>query len=562
VSGGSARLGLIGSPTIPAWIAGLNGGGYSLTVTNGATIAASNYRIGGMGASGIVITDTALIETAPNDLRGGRFDNPSATAGSCLLDIEQPTATELRYIEFDDTLGVGTYNVRTAGSAKIILSNAIGNFSGETYEDDTGDLIDWDTLTPTTVEFTARNGPEEVELSWTSSAELDIDKYILEYVQGSPSNPFTTLLEVTPTGAGSSYGTVHNSLTPDVIYNYQLWEELTHGARNLLATATAVPYSASLPANVLTVGSTGTYSTIDAAISAASAGNSVIVVQPGTYDAFTISSSAPAGLRIIGDVDGIVSGATPGSVVIDTSTQAVEISGISSSGSVEMSDLEIGSTSSGNEGVSVVNCSGVVLLDELVVHGGGTGLAGVRVDESDRTVVQRSQIDGDPGLLLENASTALISRGSLDELELADSSFLRLCELSTTSTVGAGSTLIEYVGVMPDLDIPEFVSLQEDFTVTAEGAPGDLLVLLISTGLSFGDAPGNPKLQMAALASLSGNVTLFLGDIPGGGTVSFTSALPASGLLLGVPIVMQPVTKNTTNGVFRFGSGASIVGLP
>ncbi|MGQ0553427.1 MAG: beta strand repeat-containing protein [Planctomycetota bacterium] len=558
VSGAGALLSVIGTSSNVAQLAGHAGGGYALSITGGATLAARHFLIQEPGPAGLVITDTALIAATPNDLRLGTFRLPSSTAGSALLDIERPAPADFRYLSFEDSLSVGSFNVRTLAGAALSFTNSSGAFAGPSFEDDPGGTpgnIDWLSESTSIGGFTARSGPEEILLTWSSIDEVDLDDWILEISDEVTPVNYTPLVELPPTGGGSGYQHLDLTATPGVQRTYRLSERLTHGTIQVLGTAVATAYSADLPANVLTVGASGVYADISTALAAVPGPNHFLSIEAGTYASFTVDSSVPSGLRILADGSG--------PVVIDTSSGPVLIEDRLASSSVSLMGLEIGAISSTFPALVVEDCAGVVVLDSLTLQG-GAGEEGLRVSNSPRTALQRCDLAGDPGLKLEAGSVAVIGRGSIDDLELEGDSFLRTCGVggSPGSSVEPGSTLIDYTGVMPNLEVPAFVSLHEPFLLNFEGEPNHGLLFVLSLSMVWLDAPGNPKLELAGLANLDGGLLLVLGNFSPAGTFSLPALLPPDPILLGLPFVMQPIDKDPGTSVHRWGNVATVVGLP
>jgi hypothetical protein len=275
-------------------------------------------------------------------------------------------------------------------------------------------------------------------------------------------------------------------------------------------------------------------------------------VSPGSYPAFSIGATAPYGLRVTGD--------GTGPVTIDTTTQAVKVEGLPASGAVELVGLTIGDPGSGNVGLLVNGCAGLVLVDEVVLHG-GVGKAGLRVSASSRTVVQSADIDGEPGLRLDNGARVIASRGTLDEFALAGMSQLTTCQLAASGTLNPGSVHVPLAGVMPDVTAPLFVKLKTPFALTLEGEPAQPAWLCVS--IPFGPAPAaGPKLEMALLADLGGGVLVPLGLLPGSGSLVLPANLPGADALLGLPLVVQVLTQDTSVHTWRAGQAATIVGWP
>jgi beta-lactamase superfamily II metal-dependent hydrolase len=82
--------------------------------------------------------------------------------------------------------------------------------------------------------FSATPQCTDVELHWTTTAEVDVDRFILE--RGPDvAGPFVPIAEIVPTGAGT-YGYLDLLLSPGAAYHYRLRERILLGSVNELAT--------------------------------------------------------------------------------------------------------------------------------------------------------------------------------------------------------------------------------------------------------------------------------------------------------------------------------------
>ncbi len=545
--GSTGTLRVVGTATQPAVVTGQGGGGYALSV-NG-TIAAMNFRFEQMGPAGIQIAQSATIAPAPQDLRGGVFDRPSANAGSVLLDIQRPAPAELRYLQFEKSNGVGTYNVRCLGGSTVTLRNWTGAFAGSTFEDDPGNRIVWAPPVQTGVaSFTSTAGPGKLQLAWTTSSEVDASAFLLEW-STSPLGPFSLVTELPAAGA-STYGAVHTGLTPGFTYHYRLSQRLTHGAIVELATASGVPLSDAPPPGFLQVGGGGPFATIQAAIDAAVLPKSVVLVAAGTYAPFSVTSVPAGSLQIVADGSGTVS--------IDTTSAPVVVSGLGAGTSLVLAGLEIGSAVSPNRGLDVVGCAGTIVVDKCVVRG-GSGQPGLRLNGSTATAIQRTQMQGTPGLLVEAGSLTLASRGSLDALEVKGSSQARLVQLTPPITiVEGGSVHVPVPGVMPDVSAPQLLHVGEPLQVEFLGAPGTIWVLAAADGFQWVEIPGWELVGLVDLVTFSAPD---FGTFDVAGMDSRTYTLPVT-TPLGSTFAVQLLTVDLSTNAIRWSNVTSIVTAP
>jgi len=551
-AGGLLRV--VGDPDDDARVTGEDGGGYFLTIAG--TLEAGLFEFSGMGPSGVVVADGATFGDFPNDLRGGTFTGPAPIPGSSLLSLTRSTPIEFRYVDFEDPAAVGANNVETlVRGAVATFVNSEGSIAGEAFDFDPLEQVAWLTDATTLDGFAAAAGLMEVDVSWTSTLEVDLVQYVVQRAT-DPAGPFTTVF-TTPAVGPSSYGFLDTDLVANQTYVYRLFGELTHGELDLLAEDTATPFGGDLPPNVLDVDPVdGTYADIQAAIDDVGANvNAIVLVAPGTYPAFTVQPGFLGTLRVLGD--------GTGPVIVETTDQAVQVLDLAPTDSVEMSDLEIGSTDSPNAGMLVQDAQGIVIMDESSVQG-GSGAEGVRLANATRVVIQKSDLAGSlgaPGLVLELGSLAVAAQGSLDAVDLSGNSSLRLAELSPSETVEPGSSVTTLPGVHADVDAPEFVSINEEFTITLSGEPLGTWMLIVALDFVWNDLPG-PKWEGVGLANLGPIGILASGPILPEGSTPLPTVLPDDGSLFGVPLVFQTVVIHPDTGQRRWSNVASITALP
>ncbi len=238
----AGALRAVGIPGTPATIRGLGGSGYGLTIHGGLT--ASNVAFEDMGASGVVVSASATLAPAPDDLRVATFRNPAAT-GAVLLNLHRTAPTELRYTTFDNPLGVqGAFNVTTpAGGAQLTFVNFAGNLAGDGFESDPSNLIEWAAPQSTDLlSYTATPGVEEVTLDWVTGAEPEVESFVLGRSQ-SPTGPFATIATLAATGP-TAYQVLDPGLTAGVTYYYRLAETIPAVGTQVLGVRSATPLPA------------------------------------------------------------------------------------------------------------------------------------------------------------------------------------------------------------------------------------------------------------------------------------------------------------------------------
>jgi hypothetical protein len=318
----------------------------------------------------------------------------------------------------------------------------------------------------------------------------------------------------------------------------------------LFGVATATPYSASPPPNVYKVGGNGPFGSIQSAINAATAANSVVWVTPGTYAAFSIGPSAPQNLHVVGD--------GTGTVTINTSSGPVVIANVPASNGVALGRLSIGTASSRQNGVHVTGCTGVVVLDALVVACNGTHTA-IQVSGSPRVAVQRCTISGGTGLSASSGSHVGLSKGSLSSL-VATGSTVEMADLTpgSVSATPAGS-LLTRGGLMPTMTAPRFASMGHSHVLTVDAFPNGLYLPVASPTMAY---PGVSGVQMPILVDPDSLLSLppMTTDALGHAVVPFEIE-PAVGSL-GSTFVAQVACVVPVSGAVRMSNAVTVTVMP
>ncbi len=549
----SGALRLLGSASALASIDGIGGGGYSFTVSG--LLEAQHFIIRRPGANGFVITANALIGTTPLDFRNGTFDFPKNTIGATLLTVTRNNPTTFASLTFQNSNNsVGTFNVTDTTGSFVTMQNATGAFSGPAFESDPNNLVSWTSSTLTTLaSFTATPGPNQVTVSWTTIVESGVTSYALERAT-SIGGPFVLSVNLPTTGVGHTYTRVEPALLPGQQYFWRL-NEVIGVTPTVLGTISATPFSAAPPANLLTVSSGGPFTTIQAAVTAATLPNTVIRVSPGTYPSFTVNNPPVGLLKIVGN-GGIVN--------IGTAAGPVTISNVGVNSQVELSDFAIDPLGgSVNTGLLVSNCAGVVVLDEMSVQG-AAGQPGVRVTGSPKVAIQRSQLNGTQGLRLEANSIVYASRGGTNSITVTGNSTLTSCQFTSVNapTIVAGSTHNAVPGLMPDLQMPELSSIGSQVTANVQSFGSSLWLLALQTQFDY--LRLEPAVDMVVMINpFSPTFTVMtsaVSDLAGNG--SFTFFVTQDGSLLGASFVFQVAAFNIAGGAPRVSNAVSVTLTP
>lgn len=545
----NGALRMIGTFAAPANIDGVAGSGYACTIAG--SITAMNFTFAHMGPNGVRITSSAVIASAPRDLRSGWFRDGAAAAGACLLHIDRPITTQLRYAHFDDA-GTVTFNVRSTGTGHIQFVNDQGNFTGPGHEDDAGNVIDWLPAQHTNVTaFTARAAVHRTELRFVTTAEIDVLGFRLQRaldlagpwmdVAGSPLAPQGS------SSTGATYLATDFAVVDATRYSYRLQEELLHGEPRQLGADFARPWPQQV-GNTWVVGSNGGYSDIASAVAAAVPGGNILV-QAGTYAAFTIDKP----VHIIPDGSG--------PVVIDTTLGKLLVHNIPAGApDLALYDLQIGNAGS-PFGLEIANCDNVIVLDRLQVTT-ATGITGVRIDDTAHVAVQGCTVAGDPGLQVDNHSEIHLSLGVVDELVVTGTSRVVYCDVTPASqTVAPGSTAVLRAGTMPSMQFDKLWTSEKPASVAIHGDPFDLYGLAMSFRRDYLDLSFVFPIDMVLLLDHTLATTVATGLLDGTGSASLSVTVPAQAGIWGINVPLQVLALHA-NGSGRMGQSRDLIVMP
>ena len=542
--GPTGSLGLVGEFGNAATVTGNGGSGYTLVV-NGL-LEAQNFGFYDMAPGGILVSASATLAASPFDLRGGIFDRPSTIAGSVLLNIQRPTPTDLRYIEFAATNGASAANVRVLGGAPITFTNWSGTLGGASFEDDPSNLVTWASPVSTQVAtFVATPGIGQIQLDFTTGLEVDVARFEIERTLAS-SGLFSITATIPPLGSASSYSFMDTGLVAGQAYDFRLYQVLDYGARQLLGALQATPLGPPVPPGV-DVGN-GAYPNIQAAIDAATGSVAVIRVAPGTYPSFEIGPAAPSRLRIVA--------AAGGPVTVDTSAGPIYVHGLESGRSLELVGLIIGAPTSPHEALVVADCEGVIVCTDLAVLG-GVGRSGVRVDDARAVAVQRTLAIGSPGLEVAGGSRVQWTGGSVDAIAAAGGSVVTICGATAPTIVQDGTaSVLSLAGAMPNVLLPTTATVGGPLSVTIEGQASSAWALLASPGFGWRQF-GLSTIELTLLLDTEGLVVLDGGIFPASGSQQLSYSVPQHPAFVGIDVHAQFVTVDPVIGAFRFSNVAT-----
>ena len=307
------------------------------------------------------------------------------------------------------------------------------------------------------------------------------------------------------------------------------------------------PLGRAIASTVVTVGSNGSYATLQEAIDFARGPSTIVRVEAGTYDSFVIDGFSGVDIHVVGEGNG--------PVFIDASSQPVTVRNTGSASIVEICDLVVHGGAS-HAALSVSGCLGPVVLDEIQVHG-GPSQPGIRVTESAVVALQSSEVEGTPGLEATRSANVYVSRGSLDEIDLSLSSTAKLCQLDADETADASSSFVHYEGVMPAIDCDRFQRLGQAFELEIATEPGAFWLLLLSPSFLPFDAQAD-RTALGIQNILARGISH-----PTTGRSPTTLLLPPDASRIGRSIPLQLATVDRTGrSALRYSNLRTVIALP
>jgi hypothetical protein len=354
-------------------------------------------------------------------------------------------------------------------------------------------------------DFQARAGSERVRLLWTAEGVGPL-AYVISRAE-DPAGPYAVLHSVPAVGSGT-YELVDTSAAAGIRSYYLVAEEVVPLLAIPRALAEAAAYGASLPSGVVRVGPSG-FANLDVALAAAPQGAThwTVILEPGSYPSFTVDASAPGELRIVGDGMGTVS--------IDTSTGPILVQDRGPEQVVELRGLQLGQATSDASALRVVDCEGVVLLDQCEIQS-TTSWPGLHVSSSSRLVVQRCSLSGIPGLQLDQNANAVLTKSHVAGIILRDQARLQSCEVVNTGAldIESSSIYLALAGMQPEIETPAFVGSDQPHQITVRGRPFDPYQMFVSLGSQYLEIPPHELpllLHLGTLHPFSSGVTNGLG---------------------------------------------------
>jgi hypothetical protein len=276
-----------------------------------------------------------------------------------------------------------------------------------------------------------------------------------------------------------------------------------------------------------------------------------IVVEPGTYPAFTVTKP----VRVMG-----LGG--PGSVTIDTRAAPIVIKDLPAVvGDVSLYGLKVGS-GAGSFGVQVLRCANVIVLDTLDVAV-GLGVPGILVDTSPKVAVQTCALLGDPGLRVIQGSTLYLSAGSVDRLLVENASRVTRAGVTPGSTtIGTGSRVDALTGTMPALAFDQAARSSKVVRMKVSGDASAVYVLFLGFAKGFLDVSPFATIDMVLLVDLGFLLPLQAGVLPPTGAQEIPLPIPVAAGLWGNHVSWQPLTLDAITRKGRLANVRDMVIVP
>ncbi len=182
------RLEVLGVAGDPAEVSGFSSSQYSFTVHSGGELAASHAQFSFMDINGVRLLAGSLLDPQ-HCFDHCRFSN--GQAGGTLLSVENSQELTVLWAEFPANTWGGTSNVRkTLDQGRLTFFNYIGAFSGEAFDYDTFNRVDWGNPVPAPIDLTITYTPADqlMVLDWVFDFPFD---HFNIYWADAPEGPFT-----------------------------------------------------------------------------------------------------------------------------------------------------------------------------------------------------------------------------------------------------------------------------------------------------------------------------------------------------------------------------------
>ncbi|MCA8975028.1 MAG: hypothetical protein KDC98_09920, partial [Planctomycetes bacterium] len=520
-------LRLAGLPGAKAAVRGSGTGGYSILIDG--RLEANQFGFRNMDGQGVVFGPSSSLGAAPFDGRDGVFDLGASAANGPLLDLRFGQAHTFRRVSFAGRPEDGTRNVRRLGGGIVTFADWGGGVGGPEHEIDPSNCVEWIAEQLTTLaRFAPRPGPEQITVEWTTSREGTVLGFLLETASTS-SGPFSVLASVPARGAGN-YSVLHAPLPAAIAAYYRLSVRDVSGHLSPLATGSATPWSASLPANVMTIGPNGAYATVQDGLNAAPALPTLLLLEAGTYPTFQIDN--PTATRIIQPA--------PGAVASFVLTNPLTISRTRSDVLIVLRDVELVSGFGLTSAVDVSACTGAVVFDQVRLVGTA---ATARVDQSAAALFVETASAGSPGVLATRGSSVFLGACAIDRVDVSTGAKVETCESDPEITADNSARVFRHSGVMPLIRPDDTLHLGVPAGVDIRSAPNDVWVLALTTAMLPMDLAPYEFWQMLLIADPSSGGVAALGITdPWLGRAHAFVTVPAEPSLIGSPFVFQGAT--------------------
>ncbi len=206
-------LNIVGSSAYPVTLqANVTTARYAINVNSGGTIAAQYCTFKHTGPNGVYIAPGAIVGDVANAFRACTFQD--GAAGGTLLAINNSQVLTIRNAVFPPNTWAGNSNVaKTLNTGHVYFVDYSGGFSGEGYDADGWNLIDW----VPALTATATATPPSICAGSSSQLNINLSGGLAPHTyQWSPttglSNPALPYPVATPASTTTYYVTVTDNL--------------------------------------------------------------------------------------------------------------------------------------------------------------------------------------------------------------------------------------------------------------------------------------------------------------------------------------------------------------
>jgi hypothetical protein len=162
-------------------------------------------------------------------------------------------------------------------------------------------------------------------------------------------------------------------------------------------------------------------------------------------------------------------------------------------------------------------------------------------------LVQRDQVTR--GIEVTAGSFAAVAATAVDVLAVQGASYVQTCGTTAGQVnVAAGATVENFAGAMPQVQVPELISLGTPIPISYTGEPNGLFLVFGDLQVGFLSLIGT-FIELPGLLGYVGHVTITVGITDPTGGAAISPVFTNNPMFLGLPIYLQAVHLNMSGSL-------------